>query len=126
MIFKACALALVAVFSAVILRELGWRGAGITVTFCALVLFSLAAEGIANGAHEIEYLSSLAEVSDFGKCVLKIIGIGYVFGMSADVCKDMNQQIVATALCTVGRIEILITVLPYFRKILDCGIRLLG
>jgi hypothetical protein len=126
MIFKACALALVAVFCTVILRELGWRGAGITATLVAVILFSALAEGIASGAREIEGLTSLAELSDYGKCVLKIIGLGYVYGMSADICRDMDRGSVASALCAVGRVEILLTVLPYFRKILDLGLKLLG
>ena len=126
MIFKACALALISVFCALILRELGWHGARITVTLCTLVIFSLIAEGIASGAREIEYLSNLAEVSDFGKCVLKIIGIGYVYGMSADICRDMEHLALASALCAVGRVEIMLLVLPYFKEILDLGIKLLG
>ena len=49
MIFKACAIALISVFCAVILRELGWRGAGVVVTLCLVILFSFLSEGIAAG-----------------------------------------------------------------------------
>ena len=126
MIFKACAIALISVFCAVILRELGWKSGGITATFCALILFSLLAEGIASGVREIEYLTGLSGVSDLGKSVLKIIGIGYIYGMSADICKDMDQHTVASALSAVGRAEILLSVLPYFKDILELGLELLG
>lgn len=126
MIFKACAFALVAVFCTVILRELGWRGAGVTAVVCAVILFSLVAEGVSTAAKEIESLSALAELSEFGKCVLKIVGIGYIYGVSSDICKDMGEGAVASALGTVGRVEILLAVLPYFKDILDFGLRLLG
>ena len=126
MIFKACAFALVAVFCTVILRELGWRGAGVTAVVCAVILFSLVAEGVSTAAKEIERLSALAELSEFGKCVLKIVGIGYIYGVSSDICKDMGEGAVASALGIVGRVEILLAVLPYFKDILDFGLRLLG
>ena len=65
-------------------------------------------------------------MSDFGKSVLKIIGIGYIYGMSADICNDMDYRAVASALSTLGRVEILITVLPYFKDIIGLGLRLFG
>ena len=126
MIFKACAFALVAVFCTVIIRELGWRGAGIMGAVCAVILFSLAVEGVSEAAKEIKSLSAVAELSKFAKCVLKIVGIGYVYGISSDICKDMGEGAVASALGTVGRIEILLAVLPFFKEILDFGLRLLG
>ena len=126
MIFKACALALVGAFCAFILRELGWHSAGITATLCALIVFSLITDGVLAFTKEIERLYVLAELSDYGKCVLKIVGIGYVSGIGSDICRDVGQAGIATALGVVGRIEILLVVLPYFKEILDLAMRLLG
>ncbi len=125
MIFKACAFALIGAFVAVLLRELGFRGVGAYSALCGILVFSLAADGMAMLADEVKSLAGAAELSEIGKSALKIIGVGYIFGICSDICQDLGERAVASALNIVGKIEIFLIVLPYFKKILDYGIRLL-
>lgn len=125
MIFKACAVALIAAFVAVIVGELGWRGRGVFSAISAALLLSLAADGLSVLVGEIKALAYFTELSEIGVSALKIIGIGYVFGIGSDVCSNLGEKGIATALELVGRLEILLVALPYFKKIFDLGIRLL-
>ncbi len=125
MIFKVCLGALIAAFVAVIAKELGWRGSGVLSVGCGALILLSAIEGIGELGSEIGVLSKVGELSELGEAALKIIGIGYIFGICADVCTDLGERSLASAVNFAGRIEILTVVLPYFKKILELGLELL-
>jgi len=62
---------------------------------------------------------------DYAKAIIKIIGAGYVFGIGADICRELGEVGVGSAVLVAGRIEIFAITLPYFKKILDIGAELL-
>ena len=125
MIFKACAAALVAAVVSVVLGELGWRGRGVFGVISALIILSLALDSLSQLGEGFGFLSEAEGLGEVGKSAMKIIGIGYIFGIAADVCRELGEGAVASALTVVGRLEILLVTAPFFKKISEMGLKLL-
>jgi stage III sporulation protein AD len=125
MIFKACAVALVAAVCAVVLGELGWRGRGAFGVVSAVIVLSFATDGLSEIGTALGSFSFVGELGELAEASMKIIGIGYVFGIGSDVCRELGEGAVASALNLVGRIEILLVTAPFFKEISELGLRLL-
>ena len=54
-----------------------------------------------------------------------MLGVGYVFGIVSDICEEMGERGISSAVINAGRIEIFLLIFPYFKKILEMGIGLL-
>lgn len=124
MILRLIGAALILTVSAFLLKNFGWRGAPI-FTAIALVLFISEAEG------ELEYIfSSIKKIgSESGienalSAAIKVLGIGYLFGVCSDVCRELGETGIAKAVEIVGRVEIIAVVVPYFEEIIKVGIGL--
>ncbi len=107
---------------AFLLRELGFRGAKLVSSVAIVCTVSFAVLGIGRLASGIEAPYFGGELEEAALLLLKIVGISYVFGISADVCREMGESGVASAMLTVGRVEILLLILPTLRKIIGLGI----
>lgn len=124
MILRLIGAALILTVSAFLLKNFGWRGAPI-FTAIALVLFITEAEG------ELEYIfSSIRKIGiESGienalSAAIKVLGIGYLFGICADICRELSEAGIAKAVEVVGRVEIIAVVVPYFEEIIKVGIGL--
>ena len=107
---------------AFLLREMGFKGAKLVSS--AVII---AAVGFA--VLYIEKLSSGLEISVFGKSfgdavllLMKIFGTGYLFGVSADFCRELGESGIASALLVVGRVVILLEIMPTLTEIIGLGI----
>ena len=110
--------------SAFLLKNFGWRGTPI-FTAIALVLFIAEAQG------ELEYIFSSIKkigiesgIEDALSSAIKVLGIGYLFGICADICRELSEAGIAKAVEVVGRVEIIAVVVPYFEEIIKVGIGL--
>ena len=118
-------IALVAAIAIILVREAGFRGAKL-LSSVAIVLITLIMLG------GFKKLLSLLSLTDIGgdaeeviRLFLKIIGVGYVFGIGSDICREMGEAGVANALLGVGRVEILLISLPTFFDIFKIGMEYL-
>ena len=57
--------------------------------------------------------------------IVMIIGVGYIFGISADICREVGEGGISSGVILVGRAEMVAIALPYFKRILDIGTELL-
>ena len=108
------------------LREAGFHGAKIVaaVAVVGLSISAIEAFGRLSGGLGASYFGK--EIEDGARLILKIIGTGYVFGVSSDVCRELGEGGLASAVLVVGRVEILLLALPTFREIIGLGIELMG
>ncbi len=125
MMLKGCAIALIAAFCAVMLKELGFRSAGVFGAVCGAVMLSLSADVLSAGAAQIKEIAALSDIADIASDILKIVGIGYIFGFCSDICTDLGEGTTASALTVLGRLEVVGIALPYFKKIIDLGLSLI-
>ena len=125
MILRACATALVTVIFGTVLSELGFKSKKLFCILGALIIICLLGEGAAMIVGKVTALSEAADIGDAAKCALKVVGLGYLFGFTSDVCRELGEGGVANAVGLVGRVETFLAVLPYFEKTLELGAGLL-
>lgn len=118
-------IALFVAFMTFMLRSMGYEGArlislvGTVSLLCAVVMGagklieSLPEELLAGR------VAAVAEVS------LKIMGVGYVFGIVADICRDLGEVGLANAAEGLGRVEILMLSVPYITEIVGSAAKML-
>ncbi|MBQ8372340.1 MAG: hypothetical protein IJX38_05350 [Clostridia bacterium] len=105
-------------FLCLILRQAGF-GAYRAVSLVGVVgMLAVAVTGI--GSIVGELLAPAGEkMGELVTLVMRIIGVGYVFGICADICRDVGEGSVANAVLTVGRVEILLLSLPALRYVME-------
>lgn len=118
-----CFAAIAFAIAAVLLRNLGWRGAPVFAVLCFVVLLSELPEQLLPVA---KLFSSVALVGDCAAAILKIIGCGYLFGISAELCRELGESAIASALTLVGRFEVIALVLPFIGEALELALSLIA
>ncbi len=119
------AVGLLLAITAVLLRDLGWRGAAVFSAFSLVVLLSLCTEGLLALTGALSALAKSATLTEAAEGVLKITGVGILMGVSADVCRELGEHGIARGVTVAGRIEILCIALPFLQKIAMLGVELL-
>ena len=121
---KIFGLAFLFAASSFILKALGWKGAPL-VAACAIVgLLSLFMERLEPILEIFRIIKEEAGMGDAVECVLKIIGIGYLSGICSDICRELGEPSVASAVSLVARIESLAVISPIIVEILTLGLEL--
>ena len=108
----------------VLLSELGFKGKRIFAALALTVIFCSALGGAADMVRSVLGIAEGSGFGELGKVALKVVGLGYVFGLVADVCEELGERGVASAVTVAGRVEILVLVFPYFLEICSLGKRL--
>ena len=126
MAVRVCAVGLIFSVCIMLLREVGWRGAPIFASVSALAIVSIILPGIKEVTEGLSSLLSTVGAQDTVRSVLKIIGLAYLFGICADICRDLGAERVGSAVLLAGRIEILLIAIPYVVKMLKLGMELIG
>ena len=122
---RLIASALLAALMGALLSEYGWRGKKAFSALCALLLICAVIPEAAKMMGAVGKIVDATEVGEVGAAAVKVIGTGYVFGITSDICTELGEGGVARACGVVCRIEIFLIVLPYFLEILDAAVGLL-
>ena len=116
--FDFCIYMLLVAAVSVILKNFGFKGAPL---ICALALICVA----------IPMLERLSALKSFGtdlvypeaqryvKAAVKVVGIGYLSGISADVCKEIGESGIAKCISVVCKIELILLSVPFIEEILQ-------
>ncbi len=125
-VMKICLGALVIAVCAFLLRELGWRGVPAFSVLSLAVFMGFASDGLSKLLSELTGLSETANISFAAKEIFKIMGASYIFGICSDICSELGEKNLASALSVAGRVEILLIVMPYFLEIVRYAAELVG
>ena len=125
MILRICGIAVLTAIVGMMLGEMGFKGRRLFGTVSAVMLLIGVLESVGTVFSEISSLTSVAGVSEIALTALKIVGVGYVSGISCDVASELGEGSVARAVELAGRVEMLLITLPYLREILEVGIGLI-
>ena len=126
MIVKACAFAIGAAILSILLKEVGWRGVPLIGVVASLGIIGLVLPYFSVLKSFYSDISEGFGLSELVKSSVKVIGIGYLGGICADVCSELGEGGAASAVITVARLEILILTAPYFIEVVEMGVGLLG
>ena len=123
---NALTLGIVAAISAFLLRGMGWKGVPVFISVTFIGIISLAAPYLIEMSKFVKTVAADYAAFDAASAILKVVGLGYLTGIAADVCRELESGMLASAVVLVGRIEIIAVALPFFREIVDLGGELLG
>ena len=108
---KVCGGALLAAIVGFVLSELGFRGKRVVSSFVIIIFLLFFVDAAADAVSMILAIP-IDEEREAINVALKIVGVGHAFNICADVCAELSETGLATALALVGRIEILLIVIP--------------
>ena len=96
-----------------ILRNLGYRGVPVIAAMIPVVLIGAFAGRAGEGLSSFSELASLPELSEYASAALRVVGIGYLGGVGADVCKELGEVGIARCISLAARAELIIICVPY-------------
>ena len=117
--------ALLLTFCALLLRSLGWKGVPCFIALCLVLILSQLSDGIHKITSSLTSLTNYGELTEILRGAVKIVGVGYLFGICSDVCRELGENGIAKAVEIVGRVEIIIVVMPFLMDIINLGVELL-
>ena len=124
MIFRLIGTALVLAFSAFLLKGVGWRAAPIFASIAIVIFIAEAENTLGYVFSSIEKIGNEAEINGALSSAIKVLGLGYLFGICSDICRELGESGIAKSVEVVGRVEIIAVVIPYFEEIIKVGIGL--
>ena len=120
---KIIAYVLITLFLGVLLKELGFKGSRLVLL---LGIISVLAAAVLYIGRMLAFIPSLdGSNKEYAVAMLKILGVGYAFGICSDVCTELGETSLANAVCLFGRIEIITLSVPFIRTIIEKGISLI-
>lgn len=122
----ACGVALLTAMVALLLRECGFRGAPVVVAVGTCALLSLCAEPLGEAMPLLSALSDVEGLQSHAAAVMRIVGIGWLCGLTADLCRELEATGVARAVTVVGRLCMLGVALPFVTELLQLALAALG
>ena len=126
MIPRICLFALVAAMLGALLGGLEFKGKGLFSLFCMLLMLISFVGSLGDSLGGIISLADKAGITDAASCILRAVGLGYVFGFTSEICSSLGEGTIASAVTTVGRVQIFLVAYPYLEKTVQLGVELLG
>ena len=120
---RLIAYVLVTLFLGVILKELGFKGAKLIFLLGMISVIGACAIYIGRLTSELGSLGR--ESGEYATAMLKIVGVGYAFGICSDICTELGEGGLAGAVTLFGRIEIMTISAPFIKMIVEKGIEMI-
>lgn len=112
MILKICGGAILLSVLGLLLSELGFRGKKAITTLSVIIFLLIFVDLLADAISKITAISIPEKGRESLTLALKVVGVGHAFNLSADACSELSEGGISSALILVGRLEILIMILP--------------
>ena len=125
MIIKIFGIAFLFAVVVFILKAFGYKGAPLVAIAALIGILGVLFDRFSAIYEVFEIIKKQDGMSDLVECVLKILGIGYISGICSDVCRELGEANIATAVLTVARIESVALVSPMIIEILTLGLELI-
>lgn len=125
MIPKICLFALVGVLLNALLDRAGFKPKALLTLLCAILMLISVADGLSGVIGRFFSLSEKAGITDAATCALKAVGLGYIFGFTAETCASLGEPMLSSMVTLAGRVQIFLLAYPYFEKIINLGLDLL-
>ena len=120
---RVVAYVFITLFLGVVLRELGFRGSRFVILLGTVSILGASVMYIGETVSAISGITDKGD--DYAVAMLKMVGVGYAFGICSDICRDLGEMGLSGAVCLFGRVEILMISLPFVKKMIEEGVKLL-
>lgn len=122
-VFKIVAYILTVLFLGVVLKELGFKGSRLIFVLGIISLLGVVATYVGK---LVTVFGDVGEAGgEYTTALLKIVGIGYVFGICSDICAELGEGVLSGYVCLIGRVEIMMVCTPFIKEIIEKGIALI-
>lgn len=112
-------------FTSSVLSAMGFKCGRVLSVLGFLLLLTSVGDGISQLIKPVLGMCDTVGISEAAKCALKVVGMGYLFGICSEVTGELGEPLVAKGLLTAGRIEMLLIAAPYFTGIFKLGAELI-
>ena len=120
---KVIAYVLITLFLGALLKELGFKGSKLVLL---LGVVSVLGAVVIYIGKMLSFLPNLSDdTKEYAVAMLKILGVGYAFGICSVICTELGESSLASAVCLFGRIEIVMLSIPFIKTIVEKGIELI-
>ena len=121
-ILQLVALAVLAAALAFVLRALGAKGAPALTVAAGLAFVAYAVARYGEAIAAIREMADRAGVSDGVGVVLRMIFVGILCAVAADICRDVGENTLATRVEVCGKAEILLLALPFLLELVNLAL----
>ena len=111
--------------SLLILKCFGFKGAPVVAAIATVSLSGVLFGRLSDFLTFFDTLEALTEDRYISSAV-RIIGAGYLGGVSADVCRELGEGGVAKCITTVTRLELIAVSLPYISELFGTVTDIMG
>ena len=126
MILKIFGLAVLGASLSFIIKTFGWRGAPLVAVASILSLMMLFSSYFERLFTVFEVISEVDYMQEATEYSLKVLGIGYLSGLSSDICRELGEAGIASTVQLLARLEIVLLLSPMIIKIMTLGLELVG
>ncbi len=109
-----------------ILKNFGFKGAPVFVCLSLLFVFSSVSDSLFSIKDTYFQITSYADIGEYSSALMKVVGIGYISGISSDICKEIGEAGVAKSIMVVSKLELIVIALPFVEKTVSLCVELLG
>ena len=123
---SACVAVLLIATLSLILKTFGFKGAPIFIAISFCVVLSSAYDKLSGLVPLFSDFSSVVEISVYTKACLKVIGVGYLSGISADICREIGEAGAAKCVNLLAKLEIVGICVPFMKEMFLSALELIG
>lgn len=118
--------AIITAVVAVLLRQQKPEYAVIISICSGILIIAMILSSLIPAISEINSLINLSGISsEYGKIIIKSLGICFITQFAADTCRDANETALASKLETAGKIAVLLISLPMIKNIAELAVKLI-
>ena len=122
-VMRAIAYVIITLLLGVLLKEFGFKGSKLVTLLGTVSVIAAAIMSVDKLSHLAPGLSD--DSKKYAVSMMKMIGVGYAFGICSDMCADLGEASLSSAVCLLGRVEIIILTVPYIKMIIERGIEMI-
>lgn len=118
-LFKICACALIGAICAMTLKGSAKNAAMTVAVLSSLLIIGAVVLRFSGAVKAITEIMKDGGMTNYGKVMLKSLGIGIVVNTVGSICRDMGETSLSSGVELAGKIEILLICLPVITEMLS-------
>ncbi len=118
-LLKVCGCALVGALCAMTLKSNAKTVAAAVAVFSSLLILGAVIARFSGAVETVTEIMKESNVSDYGKVMIKALGVGIVVNTVGSICRDMGESSISSVVELAGKIEIVLICLPIISETLS-------
>lgn len=123
---SVCASLLLVAVAALLLKSFGFKGAPVFVAACIAAFISRMSNSFAEITSTLYEISSYSDIDEYAEAAMKVVGIGYLSGISSDICREIGEVGVARCIGVVSKLELIAIASPFIKDVLSLSLEMIG